>query len=142
MTNHVHIVIQMLLPINQIILRGNCWTNFVSACSNCVGQLNLLSADLLLVCTLANATCANANMMTALIFIIVSRLHAFFLVVVVRSFLHVLVAVVAIHQHSMQGYHSLLSHHVCLAVDIARHASVSFVFCQACCSSSDLSSHD
>ena len=54
--------------------------------------------DLLLVCCLANATCAVTNIVTALIFIIliVSWSHAFFLVVPVRSFLHVLVAVAAI----------------------------------------------
>ena len=46
-----------------------------------------MSTDLLLACSLANATCAIANVMTALIFIIVSRLHAFSLVVVVCSFL-------------------------------------------------------
>ena len=59
--------------------------------------------DLLLVC-LANATCAIINIMTTLIFIIliVSRLHAFFLVVPIRSSLHVLVAVAVISyfQHS------------------------------------------
>ena len=54
--------------------------------------------DLLLACYLANATCAIINIMTTLIFIIliVSRLHAFFLVVPVRSSLHMLVAVAAI----------------------------------------------
>ena len=54
--------------------------------------------DLLLACYLANATCAIINIMTALIFIIliVSRSHAFFVVVPVRSSLHVLVAVAAI----------------------------------------------
>ena len=40
--------------------------------------------DLLLACYLANAACAIANVVTALIFINVSRLHAFFLVVPVR----------------------------------------------------------
>ena len=39
------------------------------------------SADLLLACSLANTTCATINIMTTLIFIIVSLLHAFFLVV-------------------------------------------------------------
>ena len=53
------------------------------------------SIDLLLACSLANAVCAIMNIVTALIFIIVSRLHAFFLVVAVHSFLHVLMAVVA-----------------------------------------------
>ena len=55
-------------------------------------------ADLLLACHLANATCAVANVVTALIFIIliVSLPHAFFLVVPVRSSLHVLVAVAVI----------------------------------------------
>ena len=52
----------------------------------------IMFADLLLVCYLANATCAIINIMTNLIFIIliVSRLHAFFLVVAVRSSLHAL----------------------------------------------------
>ena len=61
--------------------------------------------DLLLVCYLANTTCAIINIMTTLIFIILnaSRLHAFFLVVPVRSFLHVLVAVAVISyfQHQL-----------------------------------------
>ena len=61
--------------------------------------------DLLLVCYLANTTCAIINIMTTLIFIIliVSRLHAFSLVVPIRSFLHVLVeiAVISYFQHSM-----------------------------------------
>ena len=52
--------------------------------------------DLLLACYLANAACAIMNIMTALIFIIVSRLHAFFLVVPVGSSLHVLVVVAVI----------------------------------------------
>ena len=52
--------------------------------------------DLLLACTLANAACAVANIVTVLIFIIVSpSSHAFFLVVVVCSSLHVLVVVAA-----------------------------------------------
>ena len=38
-------------------------------------------ADLLLACYLVDATCAITNIMTTLIFIIVSLLHAFFLVV-------------------------------------------------------------
>ena len=53
------------------------------------------STDLLLACYLANATCAIANIMTALIFIIVSRPHARFPVVVAHSSLHMLVAVAA-----------------------------------------------
>ena len=61
-------------------------------------------ANLLLVCSLANATCAITNIVTALIFVIliVSRLHAFFLVVAVCSFLQVLmvVAVIPYFQHS------------------------------------------
>ena len=54
--------------------------------------------DLLLACYLANTACAITNIMTALIFIIliVSRLHAFFLVVPVRSSLHVLMVVAVI----------------------------------------------
>ena len=60
-----------------------------------------MSADLLLACYLANATCAITNIMTTLIFIIVSQLHAFFLVVPVRSSLHVIVvvAVISYFQH-------------------------------------------
>ena len=60
-------------------------------------------ANLLLVCSLANTTCAITNIVTALIFVIliVSRLHAFFLVVAVCSFLQVLtvVAVNSYFQH-------------------------------------------
>ena len=54
--------------------------------------------DLLLACCLADAACAIMNIMTALIFIIliVSRLHAFSLVVPIRSSLHVLVEVAVI----------------------------------------------
>ena len=59
------------------------------------------SIDLLLACSLANATCAIMNIMTTLIFIIISWLHAFSLVVVVRSFLHVLM-VVAVNYYFWQ----------------------------------------
>ena len=60
------------------------------------------STDLLLACSLANAACAIANIVTAPIFIIVSWLHAFFLVVVVvHSFLHILVVVV-VNYYSQQ----------------------------------------
>ena len=54
--------------------------------------------DLLLVCYLANTTCAITNIMTTLIFIIliVSQSHAFSLVVPIRSSLHVLVEVAVI----------------------------------------------
>ena len=45
----------------------------------------ITSVDLLLSCSLANTTCAIMNIMTTPIFIFVSWLHAFFLVVVVRS---------------------------------------------------------
>ena len=54
-----------------------------------------MSVDLLLACSLANATCTIINIMTTPIFIIVSWSHAFFLVVAVRSFLCALVAVAA-----------------------------------------------
>ena len=69
-----------------------------------LGSIFCLSVDLLQACSLANTSCAIANIMTALIFIIVSRLHAFFLVVAVRSSLHVLVAVLTIScfQHTPQ----------------------------------------
>ena len=55
-------------------------------------------ADLLLACYLANATCAIANVVTTLIFVIliVSRSHAFFLVVAIGSFLHALMVVAVI----------------------------------------------
>ena len=54
--------------------------------------------DLLLACYLADATCAIANIMTALIFVIliVSRPHALSLVVPIRSSLHALVVVAVI----------------------------------------------
>ena len=65
----------------------------MSAHSGRIGQLNLLSMNLLLVCTLADATRAIASIVATLIFIIVSLLRALFLVVAVRSFLHALVAV-------------------------------------------------
>ena len=65
-------------------------------------------ADLLLVCYLANTTCAIMNITTALIFIVLigSRLRAFSAVVPVRSSLHVLMVVVVISyfQH-LQGDH-------------------------------------
>ena len=56
---------------------------------------SMISMDLLLACHLANTTCTIMNVMTTPIFIIASRLqlHAFFLVVAVRSFLHVLMVV-------------------------------------------------
>ena len=47
--------------------------------------MTCLHEDLLLACSLANATCAIINIMTILIFIIVSWSHAFFLLVVVHS---------------------------------------------------------
>ena len=65
--------------------------------------------DLLLACYLANATCAIANIMTTLIFIIVSRLHPFFLVVPVRSSLHVLVVVAVISYFQQCGRVSVIS---------------------------------
>ena len=55
-----------------------------------------MSTDLLLVCSLANTTCAVANIMANLIFTIVSLLHAFFLVVPIRSSLHAPVEVAVI----------------------------------------------
>ena len=70
-----------------------------------------MSIDLLLACYLANAACAIANVMTALIFIIliVSLAHAFFLVVPVRSSLHTLMVVAGIsyfqHIASVDGTH-------------------------------------
>ena len=61
--------------------------------------------DLLLACHLADAACAVMNVVTALIFIIliVSWSHAFFLVVPVGSFLHVLVvfAVISYFQQNL-----------------------------------------
>ena len=62
-----------------------------------------MSADFLLVCSLANTACAIVNIMTTLIFIIVSWLHVFFLVVAARSLLHVLV-VVAVNYY-FQHFH-------------------------------------
>ena len=59
------------------------------------------SVDLLLACSLANTACAVMKIVTALILIIVSRLRAFSLVVVVRTFLQVLmeIAVNCYFQH-------------------------------------------
>ena len=76
----------------------------VACAHDCIGLLDLLlllvSMDLLLACSLANATCA-----ITLIFIIliVYPSDAFILVVVVRSSLHVLVVVGVIpyFQHSV-----------------------------------------
>ena len=92
------------------LLENRCWIlDSLSPCSSCIGWLDLLLLlvfmDLLLaVCYLANTTCAIINIMTTLIFIIliVSQLHAFFLVVAVRSSLHVLV-VVAVIPYFQQG---------------------------------------
>ena len=69
-----------------------CWTNYFASVFRLHGTARsstAVFADLLLACYLANTACAIANIMTTLIFIIliVSRLHAFFLVVPVRSFL-------------------------------------------------------
>ena len=55
----------------------------------------ILLLNLLLV-YLVNTTCAIINIMANLIFTIVSRLHAFFLVVPIRSSLHALVVVAVI----------------------------------------------
>ena len=85
-----------------------CWTNcFASAfrLHRMARSSTSVFMDLLLVCYLANTTCAIINIMTALIFIIliVSRSHAFFLVVPVpvHSSRHVLVvAVISYFQHS------------------------------------------
>ena len=80
---------------------AKCWTNYFATMFRLhwtARSSTAMFADLLLACYLANATCAIINIMTTLIFIIliVSRLHAFFLVVAVRSSLHMLVAVAAI----------------------------------------------
>ena len=57
---------------------------------------------------MANTACAIMNIMTALIFIIlVSQLHAFPFVVVVRSFLHALVAVAVKHCFQQKRLHNL-----------------------------------
>ena len=79
---------------------GQCWTNYfvtVFRLHRTARSSTTMFIDLLLVCYLANATCAIINIMTTLIFIIVSRLHAFFLVVPVRLSLHVLVVVAVIY---------------------------------------------
>ena len=78
-----------------------CWTNYFASMfrlHQIARSSTAMFADLLLACHLANAACAIANVMTALIFIIliVSWLHAFFLVIPIRSSLHVLVVVAAI----------------------------------------------
>ena len=88
----------MWLPRGAVLARSACWTNYFVTMSPLQLNLPLLCIDLLLACYLANATCAIINIMTTLIFVIliVSRLHAFFLVAPVRSFLHVLLAVATI----------------------------------------------
>ena len=83
----------------MLLEQTNCWTNFfvtIFWLHRTARSSTAMFIDLLLACYLANAACAIINVMTALIFIIVSRPHAFFLVVPVRSFLHALVAVAAI----------------------------------------------
>ena len=57
---------------------------------------------------LANSTCTIINIMTALIFIIVSRLHALFLVVAVRSLLHALVVVAVKYYFQQEGVCAVL----------------------------------
>ena len=85
---------------------ATCWTNYFATIFRlhriARSSTTAMFIDLLLACYLANATCAVINIMTALIFIIVFWLHAFFLVVPVRSSLHVLVvvAVISYFQHS------------------------------------------
>ena len=61
------------------------------------------------------AVCAVTNIMTTLIFIIVSRLHAF-VVVSVRSFLHVLVAVAVISY--FQHTPAVRSNDICLSLNL------------------------
>ena len=70
-----------------LVAAGRCWTNhFATVFRLCriARSSTTVFTDLLLACYLANANCAVMNIMTALIFIIVSWLHAFFLVVPVR----------------------------------------------------------
>ena len=79
-----------------LVAAGRCWTNhFATMFRLCriARSSTTVFTDLLLACYLANANCAVMNIMTALIFIIVSWLHAFFLVVAVCSFPQVLMAV-------------------------------------------------
>ena len=88
---------------------ADCWTNCFATMfwlHRIARSSTAVFADLLLVCSLADATCAVANVMTALIFIIliVSQLHAFFLVVPVRSSLHALVAVAIISCFQHTGH--------------------------------------
>ena len=69
-----------------------------------------MSADHLLACSLANAACAIMNVMTTLIFIIVSRLHAFSLLVVVFSFLHALMVLAVNCYFSNSDNHVMAQH--------------------------------
>ena len=74
-----------------------------------------MSIDLLLACSLANTTCTiTINIMTTLIFIIVSLLHAFSLLVVVAvlSFLHLLM-VVAINYYFQHLFTYYCVHILC-----------------------------
>ena len=78
--------------------------------------------DLLLACHLVNTTCAVANIMANLIFTIVSLLHAFFLVVPIRSSLHapVEVAVISCFQHTPAVQSNDLVEGVCVFVENVR----------------------
>ena len=73
-----------------------CWTNYFATMfrlHRIARSSTTLFADLLLVCYLVNTTCAIITLI--FIILIVSRSHALFPVVAVRSFLHALVAVEA-----------------------------------------------
>ena len=74
-----------------------CWTNYFATMfrlHRIARSSTTLFTDLLLVCYLVNTTCAIITLI--FIILIVSRSHALFPVVAVRSFLHALVVVAAI----------------------------------------------
>ena len=100
---------QHVVARGAVLARSACWTNYFVTMSPLQLNLPLLCIDLLLACYLANATCAIINIMTTLIFVIliVSRLHAFFLVAPVRSSLHVLMAVAVISYFQHLGHHQM-----------------------------------
>ena len=113
--------LKLLCIVLMDLVPRKCWTNYFATMfqlCRITRSSTTMFVDLLLACYLANTTCAIINAMTALIFIIliVSRLHAFFLVAPVRSSLHVLLAVVAISY--FQHTPAVRSNDICLSLNL------------------------
>ena len=111
-----------------------CWTNcFATVFQLCrtARSSTTVFMDLLLVWYLAITTCAIINIMTTLFFVIliVSRLHAFFVVVPVRSSLHVIVvvAVISYFQQLVGGPQKTISSNLLMNVVSACRASVACI---------------